>query len=183
MIQVIVGGMFSGKTSELIKRARRAKLAKQKVQVFKHATDTRYSDCRAVTHLGDGINACLVGGSKDLLAAVAPDSEVIFVDEIQFFDDGILKVVNEIANRGITVVLAGLDMDFQGNPFGPVPALMAIAERVDKEHAVCTQCGAEASYSYRLGQSHDLTSLGGPEAYEARCRKCFASESARDNLQ
>ena len=171
-VEVICGSMFSGKTEELIRRLKRAQYAYQKVMVFKPAKDTRYDDQNVVSHDSNMIRSTPVRLAKDILIQ-SDDFDVIGIDEAQFFDGGLPEVCNEIANRGIRVIVAGLDMDFTGQPFGPVPALMAIAELVTKVNAVCVRCGCPAMYSYRKVASDAKILLGEKESYEPRCRFCF----------
>ncbi|MCX7852043.1 MAG: thymidine kinase [Anaerolineae bacterium] len=177
-VEVICGPMFSGKTEELLRRLRRALIARQKVQLFKPAIDNRYGATIVASHNGLQWQAVVVPDSSALLAAVAADATVIAVDEVQFFDEGIIAVCNELAHRGLRVIVAGLDTDFRGEPFGPMPVLMAQAEQVDKLHAICMRCGAEASRTQRLidGQpayyGDPVVLIGASEKYEARCRAC-----------
>jgi len=177
-IELICGSMFSGKTEELIRRVRRAEIARQKVQVFKPAMDTRYASEKVTAHSGSQIQATEVKNAKALLDAVEGDTTVVAIDEIQFFDWEIAHVCNELADRGLRVIVAGLDMDFRGEPFGPVPVVMAQAELVDKLQAICVRCGAPASRTQRLVDgvpaSYDdpVIKVGASEVYEARCRVC-----------
>jgi len=177
-VEVICGSMFSGKTEEMIRRVRRARIAKQQVQVFKPAIDNRYAVEEVKSHNGLGVEALLVSHTAELLASLRPDTEVIGIDEIQFFDEPIVAVVQDLANRGVRVIAAGLDMDFRGEPFGPMPRLMSAAEHVDKLHAICVVCGAEASRTKRLidgrpaAYDDPIIIVGGSESYEARCRHC-----------
>ena len=178
-VEVICGSMFSGKTEEMIRRVRRARIARQHVQVFKPAIDTRYDAVEQVkSHDGLGHDAIPAASAADIFAAVEADTNVIGIDEIQFFDADITRVVQQLADRGVRVVAAGLDMDFRGEPFGPMPQLMSEAERVDKLHAICVVCGAEASRTQRLidgrpaNYDDPVILVGGSESYEARCRHC-----------
>lgn len=171
-IEVICGSMFSGKTEELIRRLNRALIAKQKVEIFKPAVDKRYHDLDVVSHNETAIRSTPVQFADDILL-LAGDCEVVGIDEVQFFDNQIVKVVNLLAKSGKRVIMAGLDMDFEGNPFEPMPQLLAIAEYVTKVHAICMKCGALASYSFRLSDKRDKVMLGEKDSYEARCRKCF----------
>ncbi len=171
-IEVIAGSMFSGKTEELIRRLKRAKFAKQKVEIFKPAIDTRYDDDNVVSHDDNEIRSTPVPSSENIRLLTA-EVEVVGIDEAQFFDDEIVAVCNELANRGIRVIVAGLDMDFQGNPFGPMPALMATAEYVTKVHAVCTRTGNLANYSFRKIASKDLVVLGETDSYEPLSRAAY----------
>ncbi|MBC7264873.1 MAG: thymidine kinase [Chloroflexi bacterium] len=170
--------MFSGKTEELIRRVKRAQIAKQKVQVFKPSIDDRYSQADVTSHSGVQVVATPVSDASSILGLVDPDTEVVAIDEAQFFDWGIAEVCNTLADRGIRVIVAGLDMDFRGEPFGPVPVLMAQAELVDKLQAICVVCGAPASRTQRLingkpASYHDpVIMVGASEVYEARCRVC-----------
>lgn len=171
-IEVVAGSMFSGKTEELIRRLNRAKIARQKVEIFKPKVDTRYSDDEVVSHNANAIRSTPVETAANILL-LSSDVEVVGIDEAQFFDDGLAEVCNELANQGIRVIVAGLDMDFQGKPFGPIPALMATAEYVTKVHAVCMQCGNLAQYSHRLSDTDKLVLLGEKDAYEPLCRVCY----------
>jgi thymidine kinase len=171
-IEVICGSMFSGKTEELIRRLNRAKIAKQKVEIFKPAIDTRYHEEDVVSHNANSIRSTPIHIAGEILL-MAGNSDVIGMDEVQFFDESILDVCNTLANSGKRVIVAGLDMDFQGRPFGQMPALIAIAEFVTKVHAICAVCGNVASYSFRLTASREKVLLGETESYEARCRRCF----------
>lgn len=164
--------MFSGKTEELIRRVRRALFAHQRVQSFKPKTDNRYDKERIVSHRESFIEAVPVTNSQHLVASIDDITQVVALDEAQFFDEGIVRVVDELADRGTRVIVAGLDQDFQGKPFGPIPYLMAIAEEVTKVRAICSKCGQEASRTYRLTQDTAQVQVGGAEIYEARCRTC-----------
>ena len=165
--------MFSGKTEELLRRIKRAKLAKQRTQLFKPRVDDRYDAVKVVTHEGVNADALPVTTAAELVASVTADVAVVGVDEVQFFDASIVDALDFLADRGKRVIVAGLDQDYRGRPFGPVPALMAIAEHVTKLHAVCAQCGGEASRSQRLVAQEAQLFVGGAAAYEARCRACF----------
>lgn len=171
-IEVICGSMFSGKTEELIRRLRRAEFAKQKVEIFKPGIDTRYDAVDVVSHEGTSIRSTPVPNSSNLLL-LASDIQVVGIDEAQFFDDGLPGVCDQLANSGVRVIIAGLDMDFQGRPFGPMPALMAIAEYVTKVHAICMHCGGLATFSHRKTASQELVVLGETDSYEPLCRTCF----------
>jgi thymidine kinase len=171
-IEVICGSMFSGKTEELIRRLNRALIAKQKVEIFKPKVDTRYHDSDVVSHNESSIRSTPVNFAVDILL-MSGDCDVIGIDEVQFFDEQIISVVRKLANSGKRVILAGLDMDFEGNPFEPMPQLMAIAEYVTKVNAICMKCGDLAAFSFRLSNSKTKVVLGEKETYEARCRKCF----------
>jgi thymidine kinase len=171
-IEVICGSMFSGKTEELIRRLTRARLAKQHVEIFKPSVDTRYHDTHVVSHDETSIRSTPVGFAGDILL-LSGTCDVVGIDEAQFFDEEIVRVVQLLANQGKRVILAGLDMDFEGKPFDPMPKLMAIAEYVTKVHAICMQCGDLAAFSYRLSTAKEKVMLGEKDSYEARCRKCF----------
>ena len=171
-IEVICGSMFSGKTEELIRRLRRAQFAKQNVEIFKPAMDVRYDEEEVVSHNDNRIRSTPVPASSNILL-LANNVDVIGIDEAQFFDDQIVHVCNELANRGMRVIVAGLDMDFKGNPFGPMPALMATAEYVTKVHAVCTRTGNLAHYSYRKAPSDDIVFLGEIQEYEPLSRAAY----------
>ncbi len=171
-VEVICGSMFSGKTEELIRRLNRAKIAKQKVEIFKPAIDTRYDDEDVVSHNANSIRSTPVESAEQILLLVNEVS-VVGIDEAQFFDNHLISVCNQLANRGIRVIVAGLDMDFKGVPFGPIPHLLATAEYVTKVHAICMQCGNLAQYSHRTIQGEDLVVLGETDIYEPLCRSCF----------
>ncbi|MGB4206276.1 MAG: thymidine kinase [Bacteroidales bacterium] len=171
-IEVIVGSMFSGKTEELIRRLKRAKIAKQKVEIFKPAVDHRYHESNVVSHDENVVQSTAVQSASQILLYVN-DADVIGIDEAQFFDNQLSDVCNSLANSGIRVIVAGLDMDFQGNPFGPIPALMATAEYVTKVHAVCIECGNLAQHSHRTVDDKSLVVLGEKDIYEPLCRSCF----------
>ncbi|UMB53209.1 thymidine kinase [Lutibacter sp. A64] len=171
-IEVICGSMFSGKTEELIRRLKRAQFAKQKVEIFKPEIDTRYDEEKVVSHDSNEIRSTPVPSSGNI-RLLATDVEVVGIDEAQFFDDEIVAVCNDLANRGIRVIVAGLDMDFKGNPFGPMPALMATAEYVTKVHAVCTRTGNLAHFSHRTTASEDLVLLGETQEYEPLSRAAY----------
>jgi thymidine kinase len=172
-IEVIAGGMFSGKSEELVRRLRRAQIARQRIQVFKPATDTRGEPDRLVTRDLRELAAESVATSAELRQRLAPEVEVVGVDEAQFFDDGLTGLAMELADRGVRVIVAGLDQDYRRRPFGPMPQLLALAEVVDKMHAVCVRCGAPAHYSQRLRGGVEQVLVGDVESYEARCRRCF----------
>ena len=171
-IEVICGSMFSGKTEELIRRMNRAILAKQKVEIFKPGIDQRYHDENVVSHNQNFIRSTPVSFASEILLHVH-HGEVVGIDEAQFFDEAIVEVCQTLANKGIRVIVAGLDMDYLGKPFGPMPALMSIAEFVTKVHAICMRCGGVASHSYRLAAGETTVLLGAEAEYEARCRRCF----------
>ncbi len=176
-VEVICGSMFCGKTEELIRRLRRARIARQQVQVFKPIIDNRYEQMKVTSHSGLDVDAHPVESSGDILAQLKPDTTVVGIDEVQFFDPGIVAVVSTLAEKGIRVILTGLDMDFRGEPFGCMPELMARAERVDKLQAICMVCGESASRTQRLVDGKParfddpVVVVGAQEIYEARCRK------------
>jgi thymidine kinase len=171
-IELICGSMFSGKTEELIRRLTRARLARQHVEIFKPKVDTRYDEMHIVSHNDTSIRSTPVSFAGDILL-LSGTCDVVGIDEAQFFDEDIVRVVQLLANQGKRVILAGLDMDFEGNPFDPMPKLMAIAEYVTKVHAICMKCGDLATFSFRLSALKEKVVLGEKESYEARCRKCF----------
>lgn len=171
-IEVICGSMFSGKTEELIRRLTRARIAKQKVEIFKPSVDRRYDDSDVVSHNENSIRSTPVNFADDIML-LSGDCDVVGIDEVQFFDNQIIEVVKNLALQGKRVIVAGLDMDFEGNPFDPMPKLMAIAEYVTKVNAICMKCGNLAAFSFRLSDSKEKVVLGEKESYEARCRKCF----------
>ena len=171
-IEVICGSMFSGKTEELIRRMKRAKFAKQRVEIFKPAIDTRYSEEDVVSHDQNSIHSTPISSSAAILL-LASDIDVVGIDEAQFLDDNLVEVCNELANRGIRVIIAGLDMDYKGVPFGPIPALCAIADEVTKVHAICVRCGALAYVSHRLVPNEHRVMLGEETEYEPLCRDCY----------
>jgi thymidine kinase len=171
-IEVICGSMFSGKTEELIRRLRRSEFARQKIEIYKPRIDTRYHNIRIVSHQGNEITSIPVSASKDILEVTAGPC-VIGIDEAQFFDDALPEVCTALANRGIRVVVAGLDLDYTGKPFGPIPQLMAIAEYVTKVHAICMECGNLAYVSHRKTKEESLVLLGEAKNYQPLCRICF----------
>jgi thymidine kinase len=176
-VEVITGSMFCGKTDELIRRLRRATIARQKVQVFKPAVDNRYAERKVTSHAGSDFEALPIQQAGDVLANLSRDTTVVAIDEAQFFDDQVIEVVQKLANLGLRVIVAGLDTDFRGEPFGPMPVLMAIAERVDKLQAICMVCGEAASRTQRLVNGEParyddpVVIVGAAEMYEARCRE------------
>ena len=172
-IEVIAGSMFSGKSEELIRRLRRAKIARQKVQVFKPEIDARFSDNHIVSHSEMRHESANIKAAQEVLAKVEPDTEVVGIDEGQFFDDDLVNVANELARRGVRVIIAGLDQDYTGKPFEPMPQLLAIAEYITKTHAICMKCGQPANYSQRTFESEERVAVGASDKYEARCRRCF----------
>lgn len=171
-IEVICGSMFSGKTEELIRRLNRARIARQQVEIFKPVTDVRYSVEEVVSHNENAIRSTPVDTAANILLLTG-DVDVVGIDEAQFFDNGLVEVCEKLANMGIRVIVAGLDMDFMGKPFGPMPQLMAVAEFVSKVHAICMKCGSLAQYSHRLTQSEKLVMLGEKNEYEPLCRECY----------
>lgn len=171
-IEVICGGMFSGKTEELIRRLKRAKIANLKVEIFKPATDNRYAIHEVVSHDANQIPSKVVLHARDIFSSV-DKMEVVGIDEAQFFDHELISVCQEMANRGIRVIVAGLDMDYKGIPFEPIPALLAVAEYITKVHAICPHCGQIATYSYRLVDIEETVLVGEKQLYEPRCRICF----------
>ena len=171
-IEVVCGSMFSGKTEELIRRLRRAQFANQKIAIFKPTVDNRYSDMEVVSHDFHKISSTPIQRPEEMLK-VGPEIEVVGVDEAQFFDDSLVDVCQQLANRGIRVIVAGLDTDYLGLPFGPMPRLMAVAEDVQKVHAICVHCGALANHSHRLSKNKDLVLLGEMDVYEPLCRECY----------
>lgn len=172
-IEVIVGPMFSGKSEELIRRLRRAEIARQRVQIFKPAIDKRYAVSEIVSHSGLGINSDPVGGASDILARVDARTEVVGIDEAQFLGEPLLEICTNLANLGKRVIVAGLDTDFLGRPFEPMPRLLAISEEITKLLAICVRCGNPAVHTQRLVASSDLIVVGAAGTYEARCRRCF----------
>lgn len=176
-IEVVCGSMFSGKTEELLRRIKRARLAKQVVQLFKPKVDDRYDAVKVVSHEGANAEAMPVSSAKELFSRVREETAVIGIDEVQFFDEAIVDVVQSLADRGARVIVAGLDQDSRALPFGPMPALMATAEYVTKLHAVCVSCGGQASRSQRLVANEAQLFVGGAAAYEARCRRCFVANA------
>ncbi len=171
-IEVICGSMFSGKTEELIRRLKRAQFAKQKVEIFKPAIDTRYDETKVVSHDSNSIHSTPVPSSANILL-LASEVQVVGIDEAQFFDIELANVCNQLANNGVRVIIAGLDMDYLGKPFGPMPALLAIAEYVTKVHAICMRCGNLANHSHRMTDESSLVLLGETNNYEPLCRDCF----------
>ncbi|HSW28878.1 MAG TPA: thymidine kinase [Longimicrobiales bacterium] len=178
-VEVVSGVMFSGKSEELLRRVRRAMIARKRVQLFKSQLDDRYGGVfRISSHDGSQLEAHPVSASVQVAEQVRSDTQVVAIDEAQFLDEGVVRVVNDLADRGIRVIVAGTDMDFRGEPFGPIPQLMAIAERVDKLHAICVVCGDLATRNQRLIDGHPAPAegptiqVGGAETYEARCRRC-----------
>lgn len=171
-IEVVCGSMFSGKTEELIRRLKRAQFAKQKVEIFKPQIDTRYHEEKVVSHQGNEISSTPVPASSNILL-LANDVDVVGIDEAQFFDMELVNVCKQLADSGVRVIVAGLDMDFQGKPFGPMPMLLASAEYVTKVHAICMRCGSLAHISHRTNTNKNLVLLGETDSYEPLCRDCF----------
>lgn len=171
-IEVISGSMFSGKTEELIRRLKRAKIARQKVEIFKPRIEVRYSVEEVVSHDDNAIHSTPVDSATNILL-LANEVEVVGIDEAQFFDDGLVSVCNQLANAGVRVIVAGLDMDYRGIPFGPMPKLLSIAEYVTKVHAICVRCGTLANHTHRLSEDDKLIVLGETDIYEPLCRACY----------
>ena len=171
-IEVMCGSMFSGKTEELIRRMKRAQFAKQRVEIFKSSIDTRYSEENVVSHDQNTIRSTPIDSSGNILL-LASDIDVVGIDEAQFLDDGLMDVCNQLANNGVRVIVAGLDMDYKGVPFGPIPALCAVADEVTKVHAICVKCGALAYVSHRLIADDHRVMLGEQQEYEPLCRECY----------
>jgi thymidine kinase len=172
-IEVITGGMFSGKSEELVRRLRRALIARQRIQVFKPRIDDRHAPDKVVTRDLRELAANAVASAADLESRLEEGVQVVGIDEAQFFDQGLVELVMRLADRGVRVVVAGLDQDYQRRPFGPMPAILAVAEEVDKMHAVCVRCGAPAHYSQRFAGGSEQVQVGDGESYEARCRSCY----------
>ena len=178
-VEVITGSMFSGKTEELIRRLRRATFAGLKVEIFKPSIDIRYSEAKVVSHDERSILSTPVDNASSILL-FADDVDVVGIDEAQFFDNSIIEVCNKLADKGIRVVVAGLDMDFMGNPFGPMPGLLSIAEFVNKVHAICMKCGNLAQYSFRKSEEEQVVVLGEKDKYEPLCRNCYNEAMKKD---
>ena len=178
-IEVICGSMFSGKTEELIRRMKRAQFARQKVEIYKPCIDVIYSEDEVVSHDSHSIPSTPIDSPASMLL-LSSDVEVVGIDEAQFFDETIVDVVQTLANRGIRVIIAGLDTDFMGTPFGPMPALMAVAEDIQKVHAICVKCGSPANHSHRLVASDELVVLGEKDEYEPLCRHCYNAARAEE---
>jgi len=172
-IEVIAGSMFSGKSEELIRRLRRAKIARQKVQVFKPEIDKRFAKDEIVSHSDMRHESANVKTAAEIRAKIQPETEVVGIDEAQFFDNELVKIVNELAGRGVRVIVAGLDQDYTGKPWEPMPQLLAVAEYITKTHAICMKCGQPANYTQRTFESEERVAVGGAGMYEARCRSCF----------
>lgn len=177
-IEVISGSMFSGKTEELIRRLKRARIAKQKVEIFKPRIEVRYSEEEVVSHDDNAIQSTPVDSATNILL-LASGMEVVGIDEAQFFDDGLVDVCIQLANNGIRVIIAGLDMDYRGAPFGPMPKLMSIAEYVTKVHAICVRCGNLAQFTHRISEDDKLIVLGETDIYEPLCRVCYTKANVK----
>lgn len=176
-IEVMCGSMFSGKTEELLRRMKRARLARQRTVLFKPRIDDRYDEVKVVSHEGLNADAVPVSSAAELLSLVPPDAAVVGIDEVQFFDEAIVDTAEALAARGVRVLVAGLDQDWRGRPFGPMPALMTVAEYVTKLHAVCARCGGAGTRSQRLVAAEGQLFVGGAAEYESRCRACFVPEA------
>lgn len=172
-VEAITGGMFSGKSEELVRRLRRAIIARQVAQAFKPNSDTRHDPQRVVTRDNRELAAESVADSSELRERLKPGVQVVGIDEAQFFDQGLVELVDALANEGVRVIVAGLDLDYRRRPFGPMPAILAMAEYVDKMHAICVRCGGEAHYSQRIAGGGEQLQIGDADAYEARCRRCY----------
>jgi thymidine kinase len=182
-IEVIAGSMFSGKSEELIRRLRRAKIARQKVQVFKPEMDSRFSEDHIVSHSEMRHESANIRSASEVLARVEPDTEVVGIDEGQFFDNALVDVATQLAKRGVRVIIAGLDQDYTGKPWEPMPQLLAIAEYITKTHAICMKCGQPANYTQRTFESEERVAVGGEDMYEARCRRCFVPHADPPTIQ
>jgi len=182
-IEVIAGSMFSGKSEELIRRLTRARIARQKVQVFKPSIDARYSDEEIASHSGQTHLSVPVATTAEMMAMIVDDTQVVGVDEAQFFDMAIIDAVNTLAENGKRVIVAGLDQDYTGKPFEPMPQLLSIAEYITKIHAICVKCGSTANFTQRTVESDARVEVGASDKYEARCRKCFVPHSDAPTLQ
>ncbi|MBX3280919.1 MAG: thymidine kinase [Acidobacteria bacterium] len=181
-IEVIVGSMFSGKSEELIRRLNRARIARQKVLVFKPQIDARYSKQEIASHSGQKHDSIPVSTTAEMLSHISEDTQVVGIDEGQFFDEEIIDAVNKLASSGKRVIIAGLDQDFMGKPFEPMPQLLSIAEFITKTHAICVKCGSTANYSQRTVESEARVEVGAADKYEARCRRCFIPHSDAPTL-
>jgi thymidine kinase len=182
-IEVIVGPMFSGKSEELIRRLRRAEIARQRVQIFKPLIDQRYAENEIVSHSGLGIRSDLVRTAEEVMDKVAPRTEVVGIDEAQFLGEGLIDTCTRLADMGKRVIVAGLDTDFMGRPFEPIPRLLAVAEEITKLLAICVRCGNPAVHTQRLVASEDLIVVGATGMYEARCRRCFEPQLAHEKVE
>ncbi len=181
-VEVIAGSMFSGKSEELIRRLNRARIARQKVQVFKPQIDARYSVEEIASHSGQKHDSKPVSSTAEMMAAIVEETQVVGIDEGQFFDMELIAAVNELAARGKRVIIAGLDQDYTGKPFEPMPQLLSIAEFITKTHAICVKCGSTANYSQRTVESEERVEVGASDKYEARCRKCFVPHADAPTL-
>ena len=181
-IEVIAGSMFSGKSEELIRRLNRARIARQKVQVFKPVIDARYSVGQIASHSGQKHDSIPVSSTDELMKEVLPDTQVVGIDEGQFFDMALIEAVNELAENGKRVIIAGLDQDYTGRPFEPMPQLLSVAEFITKTHAICVKCGGTANYSQRTVESEARVEVGASDKYEARCRRCFVPHADAPTL-
>lgn len=181
-IEVIVGSMFSGKSEELIRRLKRARIARQKVQVFKPAIDDRFAEAEIVSHSDLRHESTVINSAAELLAQVAPDTEVVGVDEGQFIAGDLVGAANDLANQGKRVIIAGLDTDYTGKPFEPMPQLLSVAEFITKTHAICVKCGRPANHSQRTFDSNARVEVGAGDKYEARCRRCFVPHADTPTL-
>src|SRR5919112_2211354 len=181
-IEVIAGSMFSGKSEELIRRLRRARIARLKVQVFKPEIDVRFSRDHIVSHSEMRHESCAVRTAREILELLDPATEVVGIDEGQFFDNDLVDIVNELAGRGVRVIVAGLDQDYTRKPFEPMPQLLAVAEYITKTHAICVRCGQPANYSQRIVEVEGQVVVGASDAYEARCRRCFVPHADAPTL-
>lgn len=179
---MICGSMFSGKTEELIRRLRRAEFARLRVEIFKPKIDVRYSEEHVVSHDENSISSTPVDSAQNILL-LSGDVDVVGIDEAQFFDNGLVEVCNTLANNGLRVIVAGLDMDFRGKPFGPIPSLLAIAEYVTKVHAICVRCGSLANHSHRTSEDEKLVVLGETNIYEPLCRKCYQDDLSAEKTR
>lgn len=179
-IELVCGSMFSGKTEELIRRLRRARFANMKVRIFKPCIDVRYSEDMVVSHDSKSIPSTPVSDAAEMLVCLNDGTQVVGIDEAQFFGDNLVDVCKELADNGIRVICAGLDMDFMGKPFNPIPALMAVADDVQKVHAICVHCGSPALYSHRLSKDNELVVLGEKDVYEPLCRSCYNKAMSQD---
>jgi thymidine kinase len=181
-IEVIAGSMFSGKSEELIRRLRRARIARQKVQVFKPNIDVRYSQDHIVSHSEMKHESRTAESALHILDQVEPDTQVVGIDEGQFFENDLVEVANTLAGRGVRVIIAGLDQDYTGRPFEPMPQLLAVAEFITKTHAICVRCGQPANYSQRTFESEERVAVGAGGMYEARCRRCFVPHADKPTV-
>jgi len=181
-IEIICGSMFSGKTEELIRRVRRAHIARQKIEIFKPTVDNRYSKKEIVSHNAQKISSRVIKSVEEIIPN-SLEAQVVGIDEAQFFDDQLIGVCQTLANMGKRVIVTGLDMDYKGEPFGPIPKLLAIAEYITKTHAICVLCGNPANYTQRKTESHDQVLIGASDIYEARCRNCFQPPQKENKME